>query len=111
MNVRLWTRQMSRRRTALAVLVAVFSLVVSSAGPVFAQRTEDATPKTRQFTVEGTWLGRYFYEENKTSVNFELVLVVSGGSCSGRMSEPNTFGNPSAPNLYANITCTTVGVA
>ena len=38
-------------------------------------------------------------------MEFVLTLEVAGGACRGRTEEPNTFGHPSAPKLFANIQC------
>ena len=56
--------------------------------------------------LSGTWTGAYFYSTpGQRPVEFVLILEVAGGACRGRTEEPNTFGHPSAPKLFANIQC------
>jgi hypothetical protein len=55
--------------------------------------------------LTGTWRGAYSYSNPGRPVEFVLTLEVAGGACHGRTEEPNTFGHPSAPKLFANIQC------
>lgn len=52
----------------------------------------------------GTWRGVYAGGLNQRPVDFVMTLQV-GNTCRGRIEEPNTFGHPSAPKLYANVEC------
>lgn len=65
--------------------------------------------------IGGRWLGRYYYsgrQANNPPVEFELTLDVPGqGQVTGRISEPNTFGTPGVPFLYANVHGDIVGNA
>jgi hypothetical protein len=38
-------------------------------------------------------------------VEFTANIQVTGSRCRGRTEEPNTFGDRSAPRLYANFDC------
>lgn len=53
----------------------------------------------------GTWEGNYRYDGDpgKGATRFILTAVVNGTQLSGKISEPNTFGNESANFLGANI--------
>jgi hypothetical protein len=56
--------------------------------------------------LDGVWWGMYTYaDRTKRPVEFTMDIRVSGDTCRGRIEEPNTFGNPSAPRLYANTDC------
>jgi hypothetical protein len=58
------------------------------------------------FDMQGTWRGTYTYPDaQKRQVEFIMTIRVDGGSCRGRIEEPNTFGSPSTPWLYANTDC------
>ena len=49
------------------------------------------------------WRGNYSYPDGKQSVPFTLTLSGSQGSVTGRTTEPNTFGNKSASQLFGNV--------
>jgi caspase domain-containing protein len=54
--------------------------------------------------ISGTWSGTYSYDSGKQPpVSFTVSFGPNG--CAGRSEEPNTFGNKSAPKLFANLTC------
>jgi hypothetical protein len=55
--------------------------------------------------LAGTWEGTYRYvaSTGQRDVPFRLEMNVRGTSVTGRMSEPNTFGENPAPNLFANV--------
>lgn len=61
-------------------------------------------PPRKTINMTGVWRGTYTYANGK-AVPFTLTLASSGKSCQGRIEEPNTFGDKSAQNLYASITC------
>jgi hypothetical protein len=55
-------------------------------------------------SISGDWNGYYYYPNNKQPpVNFLFSFAAAG--CSGRSSEPNTFGAKSASHLFANLSC------
>lgn len=59
-----------------------------------------------QSNLTGRWAGRYYYPrplKGVKSVTFEMDLTFSQGNITGFVSEPNTFGNKSSKNLYANF--------
>jgi hypothetical protein len=63
-----------------------------------------ATPAPFGKTISGFWRGTYSYASgNQAAVNFTVSFGSNG--CSGRSEEPNTFGNSSAPKLFANFSC------
>ena len=54
-------------------------------------------------SLSGTWNGTYYYPNGTQSVGFTFSFGSNG--CSGRGEEPNTFGDKSAPKLFANLSC------
>ncbi len=60
-------------------------------------------PAPAPITMSGSWSGIYYYPDGRRSVAFNFHF--SGPGCSGRGSEPNTFGDKSASHLYANLRC------
>jgi hypothetical protein len=73
--------------------------------PVQAQMLNERESQAQR--IGGRWLGRYYYpgkQADRPPVEFEIVLEVPvAGKVGGRMSEPNTFGTPGVPFLYANV--------
>jgi hypothetical protein len=61
------------------------------------------SPAPAAVTIAGNWSGRYYYPDGRQSVAFNFRF--DGAGCSGRSSEPNTFGAKSAPHLYGNLRC------
>lgn len=62
--------------------------------------------------MAGEWEGTYQYDapEAGPAVNFTLMAKQDKGArWTGRTSEPNTFGDPSAAMLFANIEGTVDG--
>jgi hypothetical protein len=56
--------------------------------------------------LDGMWWGMYTYADRaKRPVEFTIDIRVAGSSCQGRIEEPNTFGDPLVPRLYANTDC------
>ncbi len=54
--------------------------------------------------LSGVWSGQYSYPRNvRAPVRFKMNLVLSQGKIYGSVSEPNTFGQKSSKNLYANF--------
>ena len=56
--------------------------------------------------LSGRWSGRYFYrrpQNGVTDVPFEMKLSVSQSRIGGSIVEPNTFGDSSSRNLYADF--------
>jgi hypothetical protein len=54
-------------------------------------------------SISGNWSGTYYYPNGTQSVAFTFNFGSAG--CTGRGEEPNTFGNKSAPKLFANLSC------
>jgi uncharacterized caspase-like protein len=54
-------------------------------------------------SISGTWTGNYSYANGNPPVVFTVSF--GPGGCSGRSEEPNTFGDKSAPKLFANLSC------
>jgi len=89
------------RAAAISAAIAVFGLFVSVAvSAAWAQSP----------SLSGTWKGRYFYNENRTAVDFTLDLDGANGRCIGHVKEINTFGEKSAPYLYAAVSCPTAAI-
>lgn len=58
-----------------------------------------------QESVKGLWTGRYYYPDSTMPpVHFSVLFGFLGDRIVGQITEPNTFGNPSAPFLQAEIT-------
>ena len=57
------------------------------------------TASAQSPSLSGTWKGRYFYNENRTAVDFTLDLDGANGRCIGHVKEINTFGEKSAPPI------------
>jgi hypothetical protein len=67
---------------------------------------EIADLNTMSEHLSGTWKGRYYYPrpvKGIRNVDFAMDLVLSQGKISGNITEPNTFGNKTSNNLYANF--------
>jgi hypothetical protein len=72
--------------------------------PPLAAPPPPAAPATLGGNISGVWKGTYSYSSgNQPPVNFTVSFGPNG--CSGRSEEPNTFGNKSAPKLFANLSC------
>jgi hypothetical protein len=59
--------------------------------------------------VADDWRGTYTYPDGRQTVPFALTLSGSQGAVTGRTSEPNTFGNKSARQLFGNVRGTISG--
>ena len=79
--------------------------LVALLAPVQAQLLNERDSQVQR--IGGRWQGRYYYagqQGNNPPVEFEAMLEVPApGQITGRTSEPNTFGTPGVPFLYANI--------
>jgi hypothetical protein len=64
---------------------------------------EQAATRPGQSRLTGSWRGRYEYSDTRPGVDFELNMTVSQGKITGFVSEPNTFGDKTSKNLYANL--------
>lgn len=86
-------------RHMLSWLVAA-SFLAFVPGAIHAQGQPG--PRTE---LSGTWEGTYSYmaSSGRREVPFTLQLTARGTSLSGRITEPNTFGDRSSPNLNANV--------
>jgi hypothetical protein len=84
---------LTRAVAALALQVAVAMSAV-------------AADQAYLWDLEGVWQGLYIYPSAaQRPVPFTMTVRVNGDVCRGRIEEPNTFGHPSAPLLYANVQC------
>jgi hypothetical protein len=54
-------------------------------------------------TLSGSWQGQYSYNDSRTPVPMSVDLSDENGQLSGRTTEPNTFGDPSASQLFADV--------
>ncbi|MGE0420975.1 MAG: hypothetical protein AB7O88_01845 [Reyranellaceae bacterium] len=88
----------------MRLLPAILTLMALLA-PVQAQMLNERESQAER--IGGRWLGRYYYsgqQADRPPVEFELTLEVpAAGQVTGRMSEPNTFGKPGVPFLYAHV--------
>jgi hypothetical protein len=93
-------------RVLLGLLTVLVLLV-----PVQAQMLNERDSQAER--LGGGWIGRYYYsgqQANNPPVEFELMLEVpAAGQVTGRTTEPNTFGTPGVPFLYANVRGEIVG--
>lgn len=64
-----------------------------------------AAPAQNAESLAGAWQGtfRYASSSGQRDVPFRLEINVRGTSVSGRTSEPNTFGDANAQNLFGNV--------
>jgi len=60
-------------------------------------------PRPLTGSISGVWNGTYYYPNGGQAVSFTFSFDPTG--CSGRGEEQNTFGNGSAPKLFANLSC------
>lgn len=51
--------------------------------------------------LTGAWFGQYRYPDSTPPVSFIATIDDVGGTLSGKITEPNTFGLPFARNLSA----------
>jgi caspase domain-containing protein len=68
-----------------------------------ASPAQSIPPPPLTGSLSGTWNGTYYYPNGTQSVGFTFSFGSNG--CSGRGEEPNTFGDKSAPKLFANLSC------
>jgi len=80
---------------------------VAMAQPTQPVPAPPAPPLTGSLT--GVWNGTYYYPNGNQPVAFIFSFGADG--CIGRGEEPNTFGNKSAPKLFANLSCSTPALA
>jgi hypothetical protein len=52
--------------------------------------------------LSGSWSGTYYYNDNRSHVNFAMEIQDFGGTLIGAIVEPNTFGDQTSQNLFAN---------
>lgn len=53
--------------------------------------------------LNGSWSGVYHYpDDTMPPVRFNFKIVQEGDGITGKMKEPNTFGDPNEAYLYAN---------
>jgi hypothetical protein len=73
-----------------------------------AQQGSEPGAQLQQGTLAGTWRGQYLYPDGRQSVDF--VFVFEADACRGRSEESNTFGDKSAPTLYADLSCDSLAI-
>jgi hypothetical protein len=105
---------MSARNAASFSIFGFLLLALPASAPAAAavSRSPDAAPTGQRSSMAGEWAGTYQYDapEAGPAVNFTLVAKQgTGARWSGRTSEPNTFGDPSAAELYGNVEGTVDG--
>jgi hypothetical protein len=99
-----------RRRIPLRYVAAgllLVSAVTTQNETLYAARgagpAARATRRVKKYdSLTGLWAGAYTMPFGP-SVPFNAQIEDIGGSLSGRIDEPNTFGAPSAPLLYASL--------
>ena len=57
----------------------------------------------RNDALTGSWHGTYGYSDARPPVRFLFQANIAGNVIRGRISEPNTFGTPGVPYLFANV--------
>ncbi len=97
-----WARQNPRSEAARETPASSRHVGSPPVGSVVLAQT--SKPKTT-YDFTGSWRGAYAYtlSNNKVTVDFTAVISMEGGWFSGRISEPNTFGDKTSDKLYANI--------
>src|SRR5262245_51580161 len=88
-----WEDCMANTRRGIIALALQFAFAASALAIELGQ-------------LDGMWWGMYTYADRaKRPWEFTMDIRVFGSSCQGRIEEPNTFGDPSVPRLYANTAC------
>jgi len=98
------------------LLLAVFAVIFCCQAYAVLPDQEPPKPKSKPAQPQapkpepstdwsGTWEGNYRYDGHpgKGATRFILTAVFSGSRLTGKISEPNTFGDESANFLGANI--------
>jgi len=70
-----------------------------------------APPPLAPTGLSGTWSGTYYYPSGKKQQPVQFIFSFSQTGCSGRSEEPNTFGDRSAPKLFANLSCSVTSLS
>jgi hypothetical protein len=80
----------------------VFSVSNTSAQKV---TITPATPtlKVNLNDLTGRWAGRYYYEDGRDSVPFEINMYANDHNLKGTISETNTFGDQNSVALFADL--------
>jgi hypothetical protein len=66
-------------------------------------RDREVKMDTSAADLGGSWQGQYSYSDARTAVPMSIDLSESNGQISGRTTEPNTFGDSSAAQLFTKI--------
>jgi hypothetical protein len=61
--------------------------------------------------LSGIWTGTYYYSSGNKQQPVQFIFNFSQTGCSGRSEEPNTFGEKSAPKLFANLSCSVTSLS
>ena len=65
--------------------------------------TSSSTSNGPAADLGGSWQGQFTYSDGRPGVPMSIDLSDSNGQISGRTTEPNTFGDSSAAQLFANV--------
>jgi hypothetical protein len=76
-----------------------------------ATPTQPAAPPLAPTGLSGAWSGTYYYPSGKKQQPVQFIFTFSQTGCSGRSEEPNTFGDRSAPKLFANLSCSVTSLS
>ncbi len=87
----------------LGALPAGYAVEIADVAPVKAEKAVRTMPS-------GTWEGTYRYNDaSRPAVQFILIATVQGNRFSGKISEPNTFGEAGTSFLKAEVSGTLEG--
>jgi len=67
-----------------------------------AKLASDQAPRDPD-DLSGAWFGQYSYPDGSAAVSFIATFHDDSGMISGRITEPNTFGLPTAQRLSAAV--------
>jgi hypothetical protein len=80
------------------------SLFVALAGQTILATAQTIPQPKLGYNLAGTWKGTFSYAlVDRPPVEFTVTISMEGVWASGRMSEPNTFGDKSSDKLYADV--------
>jgi hypothetical protein len=88
-------------RSGLSLLAAALLLLISQASADTAPLAKVVDAK--ELSIAGAWAGVYHYPDDALPpVRFNFKIEQQGDKITGKMKEPNTFGDPNEEFLYAN---------
>lgn len=80
--------------TQEAAITSKQEIAVNSVTPTLKVDLNDLT---------GRWAGRYYYEDGRDSVPFEINMYANSHNLKGTISETSTFGDENAVALFADL--------